>query len=563
MRRLLFLLLPFCAHAQYDGNTTPTYPELIAQYQKWDAQHEEIRLYNMGKSDTEYPLYVCLINADPDSTRAFEEARTSTNCVLINNAIHPGEPDGVNACLLWVQQWIKAGKQTTNLPVIAIIPAYNVGGMFNRSGTSRANQEGPEDYGFRGNAQNLDLNRDFIKMDSENARTFARIYNALDPGVFVDTHVSNGADYQYTLTLITSLKERLQPSIRALTYEKLLPEMTKNLKREGWDWAPYVETKAETPDSGIVAFNDLPRYAMGYASLFHSLSFTVETHMLKPFPERVQSTLAFLEFLIHWTGLHQTEMYVARVEALESSMEEKYFKYNYQPTEQFELIPFKGYEATHKKSELTGLDRLYYDRSKKFTRTIPYYNVYQSKDSIRIPDVYIVSAEATEIIERLKENGVSMKEYSSEKENVYTFRVIDYKSRTRPYEGHFLHSSTEIVEQLDSVKIPKGSIVVPTHQQKRTFILSVLEPQAEDSYFNWNFMDSYLQEKEYFSAYVFEDKALEILNSNPELKIAFEEKKKNESAFASDSWSQLFYIYQHSDFFEAKTFNRLPVFKVY
>ncbi len=563
MRHLLFLLIPVFAQAQYDGNTTPAYPELIAQYQKWDKEHEEIRLYNMGKSDTEYPIYLCLINADPDSTLAFEKARASTNCVLINNAIHPGEPDGVNACLLWIQKWIKDGKQTKNLPVIAIIPAYNVGGMFNRSGTSRANQEGPEDYGFRGNAQNLDLNRDFIKMDSENARTFAQIYNALDPGVFVDTHVSNGADYQYTLTLITSMKERIQPAIRKLTYDKLLPEMTKNLKQKGWDWAPYVETKAEIPDSGIVAFNDLPRYAMGYASLFHSLSFTVETHMLKPFPERVQSTLAFLNFLIEWTGSHQTEVYVARVEAVESSLEANYFRFNYQLTNQFEWIPFKGYEAVYKKSEVTGLDRLYYDRSRKFTRKIPYYNVYESKDSIRIPDVYIVSGEATEIIERLKENGVSMKEYSSEKEQVYSFRVIDYKSRPRPYEGHFLHTSAEISEQPDSVRIPKGSVVIPMHQQKRTFILSVLEPRAEDSYFNWNFMDSYLQEKEYFSPYVFEDKALEILNNNPELKKAFEEKKKNESAFASDSWAQLFYIYQHSEYFESKTFNRLPVFKIY
>lgn len=562
MKRLLFLLIPVFAHAQYDGNTTPTYTELIDQYKKWDAEHEEIWLFNMGNSDTEYPLYVCLINAGSDPEKAFEKARTET-CVLVNNAIHPGEPDGVNACLLWIQEWIKEGKKTKNLPVIAIIPAYNVGGMLNRSGTSRANQDGPEDYGFRGNAQNLDLNRDFIKMDSENARTFTRIYQELDPDVFVDTHVSNGADYQYTLTLITSLKERLEPSVRELTYDKLLPEMTRDLKREGWDWAPYVETKAETPDSGIVAFNDLPRYAMGYASLFHSLSFTVETHMLKPFPQRVQSTLDFLDFLFEWTGENAKAVNEARVKAIESSQQKAYFKINYHPTEQSEPITFKGYEAIHKPSEVTGLERLYYDRTKPFTKQIPFYNVYQSSDSIRVPEGYIVSREATAVISRLKENKVEMKELTASEVQGFTFRVQSYKSGQRAYEGHFLHHSAEVAEQEELIAVPAGSYYIPTNQARCNFILSVLEPRAEDSYFNWNFMDSYLQEKEYFSAYVFEDKALEILNNNPELKKAFEEKKKNESAFASDSWGQLFYIYQHSEWFEAKTFNRLPVFKVY
>ena len=187
------------------------------------------------------------------------------------------------------------------LPVIAIIPAYNVGGMMNRNSFSRANQNGPEEYGFRGNAQNLDLNRDFIKMDSENAKTFAKIFHSLDPDVFVDTHVSNGADYQYTLTYISSTKERMAPALMKLTYQELLPALTVQLKKKKWDLFPYVDLVKETPKDGIQAFNDLPRYAMGYAALFDALSFTVETHMLKPFSQRVEATHDFLSELIQWT----------------------------------------------------------------------------------------------------------------------------------------------------------------------------------------------------------------------------------------------------------------------
>lgn len=563
MRILLALLfLPFLSFSQYEGNTTPNYPELIAQYQAWDKAHDEIQLYNMGKSDTEFPLYVCLINAGKDSTQAFENARRGTT-ILINNAIHPGEPDGVNACLIWIQNWIKAGKKVKDLPVIAIIPAYNVGGMFNRSGTSRANQDGPAEYGFRGNAQNLDLNRDFIKMDSENAKTFAKIYHALDPDIFVDNHVSNGADYQYTLTLITSLKQRLEPAIKTITYDKLLPDLTVNLKKRKWDWVPYVDTKSEIPDSGIVAFNDLPRYAMGYASLFHSISFTVETHMLKPFPQRVQATLAFIEELVKWTFTNRLMVESSRKDAVASSLDKKSFAFNYQETGKSETIPFKGYEASHPISEVTGLPRLYYDRSKPKTMQVPYYNFYTAKDSTLIPEGYIVSGEATVLIEKLKINGVEMKELDSSIQAVNTIRIQNYKSASRPYEGHFLHNSVEAIEKKDTVRIPKGSVYISTNQVRRNFIVSVLEPQTEDSYFAWNFMDSYIQEKEYFSAYVFEDKAKEILEASPKLKAAFLKKRSEDPEFAKNADAQLFYIYQHSENFESKTFNRLPVFKVY
>ena len=158
---IAFLFFPLFLFAQWDQNQTPTYPELIDIYKKLDAAHSEIQLFQMGASDTEYPIYLVVINGGQDSLKTFEKARAKTT-VLINNAIHAGEPDGVNACLLWIDEWIKNGKKTSHLPVIAIIPAYNVGGMLNRSSTSRANQDGPAEYGFRGNAQNLDLNRDFM-----------------------------------------------------------------------------------------------------------------------------------------------------------------------------------------------------------------------------------------------------------------------------------------------------------------------------------------------------------------------------------------------------------------
>lgn len=560
---IAFLFFPLFLFAQWDQNQTPTYPELINIYKKLDAAYSEIQLFQMGASDTEYPIYLVVINGGQDSLKTFEKARAKTT-ILINNAIHAGEPDGVNACLLWIDEWIKNGKKTSHLPVIAIIPAYNIGGMLNRSSTSRANQDGPAEYGFRGNAQNLDLNRDFIKMDSPNALTFTKIYHALDPDVFVDTHVSNGADYQYTLTLIHSMKERIDPDLNRLMEQKYIPYLTETLKKKGWDWSPYVETMEETPESGLQAFNDLPRYAQGYGTLFHALSVTIETHMLKPFPQRVRATKDYLDFLIGWSQSASQGLEHARLNAFKRDIGKKYYPVNYELTSKKDSVLFRGFEHEYKTSLVSGEKRLFYDRTKPFTKYIPYYKTFLAKDSVRIPNGYYISAEATAIIERLKLNGVEMLVTDSRTDKeVYSLRVLKFESGPKPYEGHYLHRGVEIAEQKEPVSLPKGSVWIPTNQPKRNFIVSVLEPTSEDSYFAWNFMDSYVQEKEYFSAYVFEDVAAKLLEENPKLKEQFLAKKKEDAAFAKNPGAQLFFIYQNSPYFESRTFNRLPIFKVY
>jgi hypothetical protein len=558
---LLFLSTSsFVAQSKWSGNESPTYDELQLILKQLALKHKEIELYNMGNSDYGLPIYLCIINGTGDSTKTFAKAKNETT-ILINNAIHPGEPDGINAMLLWIEECILTGKKTKNLPVIAFIPAYNIGGMMNRSSTSRANQNGPEEYGFRGNARNLDLNRDFIKMDAENTFTFTRIFHGLDPDVFIDNHVSNGADYQYTLTYIPSLKQRLAPSIQSITYDKLIPELTTQLKNRGTDLFPYVDLKGETPADGIVAFNDLPRYAMGYASLFHSLSFTVETHMLKPFPARVQVTKQFMEELCKWTFENKKLIESQRKAARKWELEQDFFKYNFQSTDKKDSILFKGFEHSFPTNETTNLKRLYYDRSKPYERYIPYYSESNAKDSAKIPTFYVVGAQEKETIARLKANGIRFETLQSDSSlNLQVTVVSDYKSNTKPYEGHFKHREINVKQKTIDIKLKKGDVLIPTKQQGAIFIHSVLQTRAEDSYFSWNFYDSYLQQKEYFSNYVFIDQVAEILKSNPVLKASFEAKKENEPAFKNSEWEQLYYIYSHSPYFE-QTFMRLPVYE--
>ncbi|MFM8597260.1 MAG: M14 family zinc carboxypeptidase [Flavobacteriales bacterium] len=554
---------------EWSGNTTPTYPELISHLQALDKQHKEIKLFNMGPSDYGLPIYLCVINGAKDSLKTFEKARNNTT-ILINNAIHAGEPDGVNACLLWLEQWIRAGKPTKSrdgmdLPVIAFIPAYNVGGMMNRTTKSRANQNGPEAYGFRGSAKNLDLNRDFIKMDASNSFTFTRIFHALDPDIFIDNHVSNGADYPYTLTYISSMKERLAPSMQKLTYESCIPILKEYCQMGNFELFPYVELKGETPESGIVAFNDLPRYAMGYASLFHSLSFTVETHMLKPFPERVQATLSFMNSMIAYCIDHSSEIESARNTAKNWAKSQTTYRFNFQLNEkQNETIRFKGYQDIYPEHPITGLKQLGYDRTQPYEKYIPYYNHYEAKDSISIPKYYIIGGQETAIIERLKSNQIqySVIDASSAKSTqVNSFVIKDFKAPSKPYEGHFKLQQIQLEKQLFQLELKPGDILIPCQQEKALFIHAVLQPLTEDSYLSWNFFDSYLQQKEYFSPYVFKEQIAAILEAQPKLKEAYEKRKQLDVNFADSEWEQLYFIYQNSPYFEA-SFMRLPVFEV-
>ncbi len=544
--------------SQLDGNTTPNYKELISIYTSLANEHDEIELFQMGDSDYGLPIYLCVINGAKDSLSTFKKAQENTT-ILINNAIHPGEPDGVNACLLWINEWIADGKSLRDIPVVGIIPAYNVGGMMNRSGTSRANQNGPEEYGFRGNAQNLDLNRDFIKMDSKNMFTFAKIYHALDPDVFLDTHVSNGADYQYTMTYIASVRERMSPALGDLMHDEMIPYLKLKSSKDGFDLIPYVDLKGETPEFGIQVFNDLPRYAMGYASLMNAISFTLETHMLKPFPERVKATKVFLENTIEWTTLKQKEVEDARISAREWEMNMKYYPFSFELTEKQESILFKGYEATVPESEITGLKRLKYNHDKPYEKAIPHYNEYKAKDSTFISDFYIIGGQCNDVILRLAANNIQFTRL--EKDTLIQLgecKIVAFETGKRPYEGHYLHHDVKEELNLVALQFKKGDVIVPTKQKNKRFIVSVLEPRTPDSYFAWNFFDSYLQQKEYFSPYVFEDKAIEILKDKPWLKEELERRKQSDEDFSKSTWNQLYFIYQNSDYYEP-SHNVIPI----
>ena len=568
MKRLSYLLLlmsfTFCWSQEnlppFKKNQSYTYHQAHIEYQKLGQRYpDKCKFIQFGSSDHGEPIALFLINESGDFEPEIFRRKT---VLLINNAIHAGEPCGVDASIALAKDLLASKIALPKNVVVGIIPVYNVGGALNRNCCSRANQNGPEMYGFRGNAKNLDLNRDFIKADSRNTFVFYKIFHHLQPDVFVDTHTSNGADYQHTMTLITSQLDKMHPTLHQYTEEKLQPFLFEQMDSSGYEMVPYVHQMGKTPEEGIFDYLETPRYSTGYTNLFNTISFVTETHMLKPYEDRVISTYLFLKHLINYMNEHNKELKAVRQEANHKTGHSEMVPINWRlDTTAYKTIEFKGYKPRYITSEVSGMDRLMYDRESPWTKEIRYYNHYLVTDSVRRPEYYIIPQAWKEVIFRLQMSEVPV--YRLLNDTAYTCEVYyidDYETMKRPYEGHYLHKNIKVSKTREDIQFYKGDYAIATRNPYAQFVINTLEPHAPDSYFAWNFFDAILQQKEWFSPYVFEDKAADILENDPELKAAFEQKKESDEAFAKDGFQQLYYIYKHSDNYE-RTHNQYPVFR--
>lgn len=543
------------------GKETGTYEEVIDFYTKLSESSGKISLEEFGKTDSGEPLHLAIYSPGEDFD--FEELREKNSIILINNGIHPGESDGIDATMMLFRDLAGDSITAPKNTVLATIPVYNIGGALNRNSTSRTNQNGPAEYGFRGNARNYDLNRDFIKADTRNTRSFYEIFHHVKPDIFIDNHVSNGADYQYTLTHLFTQHNKLGGELGAYLDEQIMPALEDSLAKKDWDITPYVNVFNEVPEEGFSQFNDHPRYSTGYTTLWNTIGMMVETHMLKPYPKRVKGTYELMRSMIGIAENDRERMKDIRNRASRKYLTDRWYPINFKPdTENPSRRNFKGYEGEMIASEVTGGERLKYDNKKPFTKEIDYYNNFIAEDTIEIPRAYIVPQGWWQLTDLLKLNKIKLEPLQSDTTlYVETYKIEDFNTRDKAYEGHYMHSETKVSKKMDSVKFRKGDFVVKTFQEGARYLIETLEPEAPDSFFNWNFFDTVLQQKEGFSPYVFEDVAKKMLDENPDLKERFEEKKRNDTEFSNNSYNQLDWLHKQSKHYESAHL-RYPIFRM-
>lgn len=543
-----------------NGNQTATYEETIAFFRELDKGFETIEMIEMGADDNGMPLHVVLYN--PDKQLYFNKIEEKKAVLFINNGIHPGEPDGIDATMMLYRDLATGKLQAPDNTVVVTIPIYNIGGALNRGSYSRANQNGPESYGFRGNARNYDLNRDFIKADTRNARSFAQIFHTVGPDVFIDNHVSNGADYQYVFTYIATHHQKLGGDLGAFWKNEMLPSILGAMKVKDIESTPYVNVHDVKPDGGFDQFMDYGRYSTGYASMFCVPGSMPETHMLKDYASRVAVTYAYMAETLRYVDSNYLKIKQLRKENLNNYLPGNRYALQWEiDLAKTETLSFLGYEGNYKPSAIHGKPRLYYDRAKPFRRDVPYRSAYRPALEVTIPEAYIVPQAWWNVIELLKINNIAMNPLEQDTEfEVESYRIASYKTSNYPYEGHYPHSAVNLEVITKKTLFRKGDYVVSTRQPGVKYLLETLEPQGVDSFFAWNFFDAILQQKEYYSAYVFEDTAARLLSENKTLKSDFEALKQKDKAFADDPEAQLDWIYRRSDYYE-KSHLQYPVYR--
>jgi hypothetical protein len=550
-------------YEQGNKNQTTTWAECIAWYEQLARRFPKVLHFSVvGTSDAGLPIHAGVVSADGVFDRA-QLQREGRPVFFNNNGIHPGEPEGIDACMALVRDFCTDPDRLAGLgkTVFLFVPLYNVDGSINRANTSRVNQDGPEQFGFRGNARHLDLNRDFIKCDTLTAQVFNKLFTAWDPDVMVDTHTSNGADYPYTMTLIHTQTDKLGGALGTFLKETMLPHMFADMARRGWPTCPYVNPVKDSPDHGIAEFLETARFSTGFAALHHTIGFMPETHMLKPFADRYESMRALVETALAFTVEQGVTIRQLRRAARDEGKARREWPVHWSLDEANpSTFRFSGYAAKYSPSELGNYTRLSYDRQEPWERDIAYFNSFPADVVVATPRAYVVPQAWREVIERLQWNGVVMRRIEADEvREVQYYRIASVASRPGAYEGHMFHDEVQLVKCKAALLLRAGDWWIDLDQDQARYAIETLEPAGHDSFFRWGFFNSVLEKKEAYSDYVFEDHAMELLRDEPELQVKFEAWKVAHPELLSDQAAVLDFIFANCQRYVEPEWRRYPV----
>lgn len=581
LNRTLFFIILFLINLYAQNNfltifeksgfvSTSSYQKTMDYFRMLDESSEYADLFDFGTS-LQFREMKCLFVSKEN--RFFIEQNfssglkpTSKPIVLIINGIHSGEIEGKDASMILLREILITKEKEYLLDSInlLVVPIFNVDGHERKSKYNRINQNGPEEMGWRTNALNLNLNRDWMKADAAEMQAMLILVSTWLPDFIIDTHTTNGADYQYEVTYSVEKYQNIFNLTADFLRNKFIPFLTSNVENKGYRIFDYVALKEwdKGLDAGMVDWVTPPRLSTGYFALQNRPALLVETHMIKPYKNRVFSTKAVLETTLDFVYNNSTELSTLNQYADFVTIEDYHHNSNFLPvkfkrTEQFDLVDFKGVEYFKEHSTISGTDKIVYtDKPKNFK--IKYYRYHQITDSVKVPRFYLIPIEYLELVKKMELHGI--KTFNIESDTTILakrYRFNNVKFSERPYEGRFI-PNFEIEEYYDSVFLPKGTFLVPTDQRTLRIIVNLLEPRSDDSFVKWGFMNSIFEQKEYFEAYVMEKVAADMLKNNKNLKEEFEKKLSTDETFRNSPNQRLNFFYKKSPYWD-KNLNVYPI----
>ncbi len=587
---LLFFLSPFCAITAQAADwttpaeaahfqTTPNYSDTRAYLERLAAAApDRIHLTRFGVSPEGRDLMLVIAASGGEFTPA--AARESgKEMVFVQAGIHAGEIEGKDAGLMLLRDLVLDWKSAQARPsvggklahaldhtILLYAPIFNVDGHENSSPYHRINQNGPDAMGFRATAQNLNLNRDYLKADAPEMRDWLKLWNAWLPDFFVDIHTTDGADYQYDLTWYTEDWGPLDAGVKAWQDEALKKRIFPQVEKHGHLLAPYLDLKDHRDiGKGIDNFGSGQRFSTGYVALQNRAALLVETHMLKSYATRVRATYDLLaaildDFRTHPGVLRRAVEQADRNTIARAAQAGASLPILFAASDKSVPFQLKGVAFTQEKSAISGDIWTHYDPAKPKDFEIPYWRDLIVKESAALPAAYLVPAGWPQIIDKLRQHGLRIEGTTqSVTVDVEYTRLDSPHWATAPFEGRLMLDRFVAKSTSATQTFPPGSVLVPLDQRAANVAVNLLEPRAPDSLLRWGFFNAIFEQKEAADARVLERLAREMLAKDPALKAEFETRLKNDAAFAASADARLEFFYQRSPWYTQQRIGLYPV----
>ena len=551
------------------GIETPRYLQTIEYFKNLAEGSSRISFTSFGKSAQGRDLPLVIL--DKDGLKSPGEIRKAGRLVLLIQAcIHAGESEGKDAGMMLIRNLAMNNLYTHLLDHVSIlfIPIFNVDGHERFGPFNRVNQNGPKEMGWRVAATNLNLNRDYLKADTPEMQAWLKMFNDWLPDFFIDSHTTDGADYQYVLTYLIEIYGNMEKDLTGWSDHIFIPLLEKHMSDKNMLVCPYVEFRNWTDlRSGLIIEPAPPMFSQGYTALRNRPGLLIETHMLKPYRQRVEATyecmLAVLSILE--SEYADLKTLIAEADAAVSShaFRQHPFPLLFRTLENDSvMVDFKGKAYETVKSDITGK---YYNRylDKPITYRIPLFKNNKPSVTASLPEAYIIPAEWKSVIDRLALHGVKMVRLKKDETlDVTTYKFRQPKWQSNPYEGRHPLLNFEMEEIREERMFPAQSVLVLMDQPASKIIACCLEPRGNGSFLHWGFFDAIFEQREYAEGYVIEPIIAKMVAENPELKSEFSEKMTNDTSFAKNTFQITNWFYMKTPYFDQRM-NIYPVGKIY
>lgn len=535
---------------------TPNYADTIAYAKRLADASPAIEYRTFGKSGQgrDLPLLIASESGALSPTAAQQEHKA---VVLIQACIHSGEPDGKDAgfALLRDIAITKVHAGLLQNVVLLFIPIYNTDGHERSTPYNRINQNGPAEMGWRTTSTYQNLNRDYMKADTPETRAWLHLWNEWQPHLFIDCHVTDGADYRSNITYHhehhAGIDEGVLKWERDIFGQRVVPATEAAGNVISW-YLEFIDNRDLT--LGTRDFNGSPRFSTGYVPLRNRPAVLIETHMLKDYRSRVIGTYDFLRFAVAEVNRDPNRLIEVGRQADQKVIQfaqSSDYKYPVQFDLTDEPTPFhlKATKNETEQSDISGDLRVIFG-TEPVDLTIPMYQTFQVRTAIRPPLAYIVPVQWSDVLNVIREHGLEFKTLRKEVElEVESYRFVNVQWPAGPFEGRHM-PSFDVMPVRETRKFPAGSFVILLAQPLAKLAMSLLEPEAPDSFVRWGFFNAIFEHKEYAEPYILETLARQMLAADPGLGMEFQERLSSDAAFAASPAARLEFFYNKSPYWD-------------